>query len=354
MVNVASVDDVVKLLKVHGLDNYLRDLMQRLKGDFSRWQEFDKIPRPAFHVPGGVIELMPVADKQHFSYKYVNGHPQNPEVGKQTVVATGQLSRIDNGYPLFISEMTLLTALRTAATAALASDYLARKDAQTLAMIGTGSQSDFQVLAHRLVRDIKTVRYYDTDPNAMQRFARNMQAYDIELIACDSNQQAVEGADIICVCTACKQHVDVILDAWIKPGVHINGLGGDCPGKTEIELSLLPKAKIVVEFFEQSLIEGEIQRYSEQEAKERVYAELWQLVTEEKTGRANDEEITLFDSVGFALEDFSVLQLTHVLCQQHGIGQALTMVPNLADPKDLFSVLTVESETEVKRDAMAI
>jgi len=292
---------------------------------------------------------MPIADKEYFSYKYVNGHPGNPsDNNKQTVVATGQLSKVSDGYPLFISEMTTLTALRTAATSALASDLLARKDAKTIAMIGTGAQSDFQILAHCLVRDIDTVRYHDIDANAMIRFYGNMHGYDFKLVACESNEEAVKDADIIIVCTACKNHVDVIKEEWVKPGVHINGLGGDCPGKTEIEKSLLPKAKVVVEYFEQSFFEGEIQRFSEKEAKDIVYAELWELITDQKAGRENDEEITLFDSVGFAIEDFSVLKMTYELCEKYQMGRVMNMIPPLNNPKNLFSVLRLSSDSSME------
>jgi ornithine cyclodeaminase len=341
MITLLSPEELAKLVKRHGFDRYILDLIEVLKEDFSRWDEFDKIPRLAFHVPDGVIELMPVADKKLFSFKYVNGHPKNPLANKSTVIATGQLSKIDDGFPLLFSGMTIPTALRTAATSALASDLLARKDAKTIALVGTGAQSEFQVLAHKLVRDITTVRYCDVDEKAMDKFANNMQFSGLELIACSSNEEAVKGSDIIIVCTACKQHVDVILNDWVKPGMHINGLGGDCPGKTEVEQSVLERSKIVVEFFEQSLIEGEIQRYSRQQAEEKVYAELWQLITGEKAGRENDQEITLFDSVGFALEDFSILRFTYQLCQQYQIGEFVDIIPPLRDPKDLFSSLNV-------------
>lgn len=334
-----SVDKLTTLLKKHTLEQFLLDLIDKLKHDFLRWEEFDKIPRPAFHVPNGVIELMPIADKEFFSYKYVNGHPKNPLQNKQTIVATGQLSSIADGHPLFISEMTLLTALRTAATSALATDLLARKEANTLVLIGTGAQSDFQALAANLVRDIKTIRFHDIDNAAMQRFEKNMKAYPFELIPCSSNEEAVIGADIITVCTACKNHVDVIMDGWVKPGVHINGLGGDCPGKTELEKKLLKRAKVVVEFFEQSFIEGEIQRFDEAEAEKLVHAELCELLKGSKVTRTSSDEITIFDSVGFALEDFSVLKLTYELAKKYQIAEPTNMIPQLNDPKNLFSVL---------------
>lgn len=339
MINVISVDKLAELLEKHGLEHYLRDLIEQLKSDFLRWEEFDKIPRPAFHVPDGVIELMPTADKEYFGYKYVNGHPKNPLQNKQTIVATGQLSNVADGHPVLISEMTLLTALRTAATSALATDLLARKDSSVLALIGNGAQSDFQAIGASLVRDIKTIRYHDIDRQAMQRFAKNMQAYDVELIACDSNEQAVQGADIVTVCTACKDQVIVIEDEWIKPGMHVNGLGGDCPGKTELAPELLKRAKVVVEFFEQSFIEGEIQHFSEAEARNIVHAEVWQLLNVDKVARTAEDEITIFDSVGFAIEDFSALKLTYQLAKKYGIGVPMNMTPQLDDPKDLFSAL---------------
>lgn len=337
---IISVEQLSKLIKHHGFENFLKDLMVFLKDDYSRWLEFTKMPRPAMHVPGGVLELMPICDnKRYYTFKYVNCHPKNPEIGKMTVVATGQLSRIDTGYPLMFSEMTLLTAFRTAANAALATDLMARKDSQVLAIIGTGAQSEFQVKGMQTVRDIKAVRYFDIDEKAMDKFEKNITDKSIKYVRCESAQEAVKGADIITVCTACKANVDVIKDSWITPGVHINALGGDTVGKTELELSLLSRSKIVVEYFEQSYIEGEIQRLSESDAKKMVYAEMHELVTDKKIGRENDQEITLFDSVGIALEDYAVLRLTYELSEKYNIGEELNLTPEISDPKDLISVL---------------
>jgi len=131
----------------------------------------------------------------------------------------------------------------------------------------------------------------------------------------------------------------VILDRWINPGMHINGLGGDCPGKTELELSLLFRSKIVVEYTPQSLIEGEIQRLSPDQATKLVYGELWELITGKKVGREDENEITVFDSVGFALEDHAVLRLVYDLANKYNFGQNLDLTPQLSDPKNLISVL---------------
>lgn len=336
---IITVQDVANIIQTHGFDNFILDLMKYLKKDFSRWLEFDKSPRHAIHVDGGVIELMPVADDKYYTYKCVNGHPKNPFSGKQTIIATGQILRVEDGYPLMFSEMTVLTALRTAATTAIATDLLSRKNSSTLAVIGTGAQSEFEVRAHCLVRDIKTVKYYDIDPKAMQKFAYNMQKSDLELVACSNVKQALQNADIIVVCTACKGHVNVLENKWVTSGMHINGLGGDCPGKTELEKDILSRSKIVVEFTPQSLIEGEIQRLSREEADNMVYAELWELITGVKPGRANSEEITVYDSVGFALEDYSVLRLINSLAKKYDLGQVMEFIPQITDPKNLISVL---------------
>jgi len=336
---IISVQTLTELIRRHGLENFSRDLTVALRRDFGRWDEFTKMPRPGMQVKDGVIELMPICDAQYFAYKYVNCHPKNPRTGLFTVVATGQLSRSDTGYPVMISEMTLLTGLRTAAAAALATDLMARTDAHVLAIIGTGAQSEFQVYATRLVRSLTEVRYFDTDPAAMDKFERNLASSGLELVRCQDAEEAVRGADIVTVCTAERAHVDVLKNAWITPGTHINGLGGDCQGKTELELSILDHCRIVVEYFEQSAVEGEIQRLSLTEAKKRVHAELRELITGAKNGRESDDEITLFDAVGIALEDYSALRLTYELAEKYGLGEDLGLIPALSDPKDLISAL---------------
>ncbi len=339
---ILTVESVGELLQRHGFEQFLMDLMSALKRDFRRWESFTKMPRPAMHVPGGVLELMPICDNElYYTFKYVNCHPKNPLTGQQTVVATGQLSRINTGYPLMFSEMTILTALRTAAMAALATDLMARKNARTLAIIGTGAQSEFQVRGMQLVRDIKEVRYFDIDSKAMDKFYKNMKHVSVRFVRCKDAEEAVQDADIITTVTACKANVDVIKNDWVTAGVHINALGGDTVGKTELELRILSRGRIVVEYFEQSIIEGEIQRLRKDEAKKRVYAEMYELVTGKKNGRITDTEITLFDSVGIALEDYSVLRLTYELAKKYNIGEERNLTPAMQDPKDLIGSVNI-------------
>jgi ornithine cyclodeaminase len=332
---VLTVTDIQKLVQAVGLDNFYTQIIAALEADFSRWDEFILSPRHATHYPHGVIELMPCADQRYYAFKYVNGHPGNPLKGKINVAAIGLLSDVATGYPLMISEMTLLTAFRTAATGVLAAKYLARKDAKSLAIIGTGAQSEFQVLAFASFFRLEEVRYYDSDPQAMAKFSTNLARQAFTLIPCGSIADAVHHADIVITATAAKKRQSLLDIKDIAPGTFINAMGGDCPGKTELSVEFLNHVKVVVEYLPQTLIEGEVQQCP----ASFIYAELWELVCKHKPGRQDKQEIILFDSVGFALEDYSVLRAVHELATAYQPGTELPLIPEPDDPKNLFSLL---------------
>lgn len=334
MIRVITVADIRKLIHTVTLKQVFLELIEQLKKDFARWEEFKKSPRHAIHVPDGIIELMPIADREYYSFKYVNGHPNNPKYKKQTVVAFGALCKVENGYPQLISEMTVLTAIRTAAVSALASQYLARKEIKTFGIIGTGAQSEFQTLAHHFALGVKEVYYFDLDLSAMDKFERNLEPYGLKLIRCKNGKSVLDQSDLITTATAKPGHHKVLEAAWVKPGIHINKIGGDSPGKTELDPLLLKKCKIVVELLEQTKVEGEIQQ-----ADVPIHAALWELVAHKKKGRETATDITLFDSVGFALEDFSALKLIDRLATEHNVGHLLDMIPQTPDPKNLFGVI---------------
>ncbi|MCG8436066.1 MAG: ornithine cyclodeaminase, partial [Gammaproteobacteria bacterium] len=149
-------------------------------------------------------------------------------------------------------------------------------------------------------------------------------------------EEAINGADIITTATADKRRATILTDAMLKSGVHVNGIGGDCPGKTELENATVKRSKVVVEFLEQTKVEGEIQTLG----TDAVYAELWEIVSGAKAGRKSDDELTLFDSVGFAIEDYSVLRLVYALSNEYGIGTDMAMIPEPVDPKNLFGIFT--------------
>ena len=330
-----SVENMMRLVNSVGPEVFMTELAGYIEEDFKRWPEFDKTPRVASHSRDGVIELMPTADAENYGFKYVNGHPKNMREGYQTVAAFGVLSSVANGYPILFTEMTVLTALRTAATSALVGKYLAPQGAQVMAMIGNGAQCEFQALAFRGLCGINRLRLFDIDPTATDKAARNLTAQGFEVVRCDSPQEAVEGAQIITTCTADKQYATILTDNMIGSGVHINAIGGDCPGKTELHRDILLRSDIFVEYPPQTRIEGEIQQLDE----DHPVTELWQVMRGAAPGRRDARQITLFDSVGFATEDFSALRYVHALTQECGCHVSLDLVADPDDPRDLFGML---------------
>ena len=335
LVPFVSVDNMMQLVHHIGVERVITEIAAQIESDFKRWESFDKTPRIPAHSPHGVIELMPTSDGEAYGFKYVNGHPKNTRDGLQTVTAFGLLADVSTGYPVLLSEMTLLTALRTAAMSALAARYLAPKGARTMAMIGNGAQSEFQSLAMRAICGIDTVRLYDTDRQATEKCARNLAGHGLRVVACDSAEDSMEGAGIITTCTADKQYATILTDNMIGDGVHINAIGGDCPGKTELAPAILHRSDIFVEYPPQTRVEGEIQQLD----PDHPVTEFWKIVTGQAAGRMSDRQITLFDSVGFAIEDFSALRFVKDQLYGTDLYHNLDLLADPDDPRDLFGML---------------
>lgn len=330
-----SVDDMMKLVLDIGIEEVMRGISAYIDADFRRWELFDKTPRIASHSREGVIELMPTSDGDVYGFKYVNGHPKNMKEGLQTVTAFGVLSDVASGYPVLMSEMTILTALRTAAMSALAAKYLAPSDARCMAIIGNGAQSEFQALAFKAIAGITSVRLYDIDPQATEKCIRNLAGRGLDLIRCKTAEDAVEGAGIITTVTADKQYATILTDNMVGSGVHINAVGGDCPGKTELHRDILLRSDIFVEYPPQTRIEGEVQQL----AADHPVIELWQVIRGAVEGRKSKEQITLFDSVGFAIEDFSALRYVRDRLADNPRYVELDMIADPDDPRDLFGMV---------------
>jgi ornithine cyclodeaminase len=334
-----TTHDVARIVATHGLPQILGRMVEYIEADFARWNDFDKTARTAAHSDVGVIELMPVADAKEYSFKFVNGHPGNYRHGLSTVMAFGALADVETGMPTVLSELTMTTAIRTAATSIMAAKKLARKDSKVMALIGNGAQSEFQALAFHHLLGIEEVRLYDVDPAATDKLAGNLAvaAPKLRVVRAADTAEAVRGADIVTTVTADKKNATILTAGMIEPGMHINAVGGDCPGKTELDpaILLLDNARTFVEFEPQSRIEGELQHM----APTFAAVEFWRVVAGEAEGRTGDAEVTIFDSVGFALEDYSSLRLMRDLARELKLGSKTDLVPVMADPKDLFGHL---------------
>ena len=350
MTRLIDLSTLAAFLHERGAARCMTELAAELRSDFLRWESFDKSARTASHSPRGVIELMPVADDALYSFKYVNGHPGNPASGLPTVMAFGVLAEVRTGYPLLLSELTLTTALRTAATSALAAQALARPGCRRMALIGNGAQAEFQALAFHALLGIRELRVYDTDPAATDKLVRNLAHVDgLTVERAASTAEAVRGADIVTTVTADKSRATILTPAMVEPGMHLNAVGGDCPGKTELHPDVLRGARVVVEYEPQSRMEGEIQQLP----ADHPVTELWRVLRGDAPGRTRADEVTVFDSVGFALEDYSALRYLYQQAQARGLGVDVELVPT-DDPKDLFGRTrgaSVQGRTRLRRVA---
>jgi len=333
MTRFIDVPALSRLVQEVGVVRFLEELTETLREDYLRWNEFDKSARVASHSPLGVIELMPVADAARYAFKYVNGHPRNTARGMFTVMAFGVLADVETGYPLLLSELTLTTALRTAATSALAAKALARPGSRRMALIGNGAQSEFQALAFHSMLGIEEIRVFDVDPAATAKLEQNLRGFRaLRVVRAASVADAVRGADIVTTVTADKTRATIITPEMIEPGMHINGVGGDCPGKTELHPDVLRASQVFVEFEPQTRVEGDIQQLP----ADFPVTELWRVLAGQAPGRRDHGAVTVFDSVGFALEDYSALRYVYAQAQALGIGIDTDLVPPADDPKDLF------------------
>jgi ornithine cyclodeaminase len=347
MIQYIGIERMKELVAAIGTAEFIAGLAEAIEADYRRWPQFDKSPRHAVHSPVGVIELMPISDAREYSFKYVNGHPKNTAEGLLTVTAFGVLADVQTGYPRLISELTFTTALRTAAMSALAAKWMARPSSRVMALIGNGAQSEFQAIAFHHMVGIRELRLYDKDLAATDKLVRNLAMLslpELRVVRCASVAEAVQGADIVTTVTADKRNAVILTPEMVRPGMHLNAVGGDCPGKTELHKDILlrPDARIVVEYEPQSRLEGEVQQL---DPNFPVF-EFSDVVSGAVPAREHDRQVTIFDSVGFALEDFSALRYLERLHNDTvGTRQELDLVPALRDPKDLFTQLGPKLES---------
>jgi len=221
-------------------------------------------------------------------------------------------------------------------TSALAARALARPDSRKMALIGNGAQSEFQALAFHYILGIDTLHVYDVDAGATRKLESNLASVPgLRVVRFDSAADAVQGTDIVTTVTADKTYATILTADMVEPGMHINAVGGDCPGKTELHADVLRAGPVFVEYEPQTRIEGDLQ----QMPPDFAVTELWRVLTGQSAGRQRAEEVTIFDSVGFALEDFSALRWLRDAAGRHGVGTRIEVAPQSQDPKNLFEVV---------------
>jgi ornithine cyclodeaminase len=204
-----------------------------------------------------------------------------------------------------------------------------------MAIIGNGAQAEFQAVAFKALLGVDHLRLYDIDRSASAKCVRNLAGMGFDITVCNTIEEAMEGAEIVTTVTADKQNATILTDNMVGSGLHINAVGGDCPGKTELHADILKRSDIFVEYPPQTRIEGEIQQLT----PDHPVTELWRVITGQETGRASERQITLFDSVGFAIEDFSALRYVKRQIEQTGLYEELDLLADPDEPRDLFGML---------------
>lgn len=273
---------------------------------------------------GGDILSMPciIEDFNLYTNKIVSVYPRNIEKALPTIHALIVAVDASNGVPLGLIEAGYLTALRTGAVSGVATKYLSRMDARVLAIIGCGFQARTQAMGVKEVRKIEKIYAYDIVRERAEKFGEEMsKKLRLEIEVVGTAREAVERADIIC--TATTSDTPVIRREWLKGGVHINAIGAYTPNMREIDTETIIDAKVVVDMREAALSEAGDIIIPIREGKysgEKIYAELGEIVSSAKPGRTSDEEITVFKSVGLALQDNAA---TYALLQKYVRGLSM-------------------------------
>jgi alanine dehydrogenase len=242
----------------------------------------------------GFLGLMPAYTGMSLGVKLVAFYPQNQ--GVPTHHATILLFKPETGEPLVSMDGRLITEVRTAAVSAVATKYLARSDASVLAFIGSGVQARSHLEALRLVRRFEDVRVWS--PRHAQDFARQFDG----VRATSSAEEAMLGADVVVTATTSK--APVLFGEWLSPGAHINAVGAPRPDWRELDDEALRHAQVYVDSRESALKEsGDVIAAGE------ILAEVGEVVVGTKPGRQSTEEVTLFKSLGLAVEDVATAEL---------------------------------------------
>jgi alanine dehydrogenase len=211
-------------------------------------------------------------------------------------------------------DATEITAYRTAAASAIASKYLARPDARTLGIIGTGRQAYMHLQSHAQIFSLEAVKVYGRRPEAVEAFISYFPRFKVE----GTSVEEALASDIVCTVTPAT--APLVRASWVRPGTHINAVGADAQGKCELDPDILRMARVVVDDMAQSCHSGEINVALSQGLfkREQICATLGEIITNTRPGRESAQEITVFDSTGLAIEDAATAHLIYQKARERG------------------------------------
>jgi len=266
----------------------------------------------------GLLGLMPgyLGEPKSFGLKVVSVMPGNHGTPYDSHQGVVMLFGLEHGEPLAIVDATAITAIRTAAASGAATDALAKSDAGDLAIIGSGAQARTHLEAMRAVRKLRRVRVWSRSrPNA-ERFARET---DVEVSA--SPEEAVRGADLICTTTASKD--PVLQGAWVAPGAHVNAVGACFPASRELDADLVKRSRFYTDCRESCVNESGdflIARKEGAIGDAHLLGELGEVLIGKVAGRTSPQDITVYESLGIAVEDLASAHFIHRRAAEIGAG----------------------------------
>ena len=307
----AAMDVVEKAFEQHGL--------KKVQMPPKTYLNFEK--------HNGDLRTMPsfLEEQDITGVKIVNVHPDNRKAKLPTVMALVVLNSTKTGAPLAVMDGTYLTDIRTGAAGGIAAKHLAREDSKVIGMVGAGNQARTQLLALAQEFDIEQVRVTSKDAGHCDKFEKEM----ADIVHCEifKTPHVEEVCDCDILVTTTPVRSPVVRSEWVKPGTHINAIGADAKGKQELDSLILARAKVVVDDIVQASHSGEVNvpLLNDVISSEDIYCELGEVIAGVKPWQASDDEISVFDSTGLAIQDLATANLVYERAVEKGIGSWLEM-----------------------------
>ena len=348
---VLSSFDIQEILRHFGVDWTMMTLVEHLRIAINNYnpQKLSIPVRSGFHYAKpepGLIEWMPLYNQDDKGgkvlIKVVGYHPSNPgKFNLPTIVSTISEYDTNSGHLCALIDGVLATAIRTGAASAVASKLMAKPSSSILGLIGCGTQAVTQLHAISLYFKIERVLIYDIDPNASSSFEKRCSALNLDIDFVSTNiEEIVKNSDILCTATSIDIGAGPLFsNIETKPNLHINAVGSDFPGKVEIPLELLQKCFVCPDFIEQAIVEGECQQLDQKD----IGAGLVEVVQNSDKYAYLQNERSVFDSTGWALEDKVVMDLFLDCASELGLGQELEIEHGPSDTKNPYDFVKAEN-----------
>ena len=333
MTLILSHDDVRRLLTMPACIDVMAAALRATSDGHAVLPLRSMVRTPDTSSPGnpgnpGILGLMPgyLGDPAALGLKVVSIFPRNHDLHRETHLGVVLLFELDHGEPIAILDASSITAIRTAAVSGAATRALARDDAGDLAILGAGVQAATHLAAMRAVRPLRRVRVWSRSAARAHKLAETAALGELSVEVMASPRDAVDGADLICTVTASP--TPILEGAWVAPGAHINAAGACFARTRELDTHAVAKARLIVDRRESALAEAGdflIPRAEGAFGDDHIAGELGEVLLGRVTGRRSATEITLFKSLGLAVEDLAAAHYVYRRARETGAGISVAL-----------------------------